>query len=331
VAGGNVSTFGEFVGRRAYPFAMPIATYPGARLVGCSVADMVTDAGAQHAASAALQDTLATAVSLTAMDLSVEAEAFGAEVRMARDEVPTVIGRCVSSTREIDDLVLPSVGTGRTSVPLGAPLIFGGLIGPFSLAGRLFGVTESLELTIQDPAATRALLDKVTQFLCLYAAAFRDAGAHGVLMAEPTAGLLSPRALTEFSSTYVRRICAAVEDGRFGVVLHNCGARKVHIPSILTSGVQALHFGAPVNIPEALASVPTDVIVCGNLDPSAAFVGSSSDEVHRMARALVLAAAGRSNFVLSSGCDVPHSVPIETLRAFVAAATPGPSGLRAQG
>ncbi len=40
--------------------------------------------------------------------------------------------------------------------------MLGGLIGPFSLAGRLFGVSESLELTLTEPETTKALLEKTT-------------------------------------------------------------------------------------------------------------------------------------------------------------------------
>jgi len=110
-----MSVFSEFVRRGSGSLAMPIATYPGAHLIGRTVRDMAVDGAVQHAASAALQESLGTPASLTAMDLSVEAEAFGAEVRMERDEVPTVIGRRVSSAAEIDALEVPPVGRGRTS------------------------------------------------------------------------------------------------------------------------------------------------------------------------------------------------------------------------
>lgn len=325
-----MDAFRTFVSHSSRPLVMPIVTYPGASLVGCTVEAMVTDGAAQHQASAAIQSHLGTPVSLTAMDLSVEAEAFGARIRMVADDVPTVVDRLVSSAALIDALEVPPVGAGRTSVPLDvvcrfvafrAPLVLGGLIGPFSLAGRLFGMSEALELTLTEPDTTHALLEKATQFLCSYALAFRDAGAHGILIAEPAAGLLSPRGLGAFSSPYVRRIAEAVEDGRFSVILHNCGARNVHLPSILATNVSALHFGAPVDLPQALATVPDGVVVCGNLDPAAVFVGSSPQEITARTRALLRATKGRRNFVLSSGCDVPHTSPLQNIEAFVEAAS----------
>ncbi len=98
---------------------MPIATYPGASLVGRTVGTWSRTEPFSIRPPPPSSSYLGTpAVSLTAMDLSVEAEAFGAKVRMEADEVPTVVGRRVSSLAEIDALEVPSVGEGRTSVPL---------------------------------------------------------------------------------------------------------------------------------------------------------------------------------------------------------------------
>jgi uroporphyrinogen decarboxylase len=67
------------------------------------------------------------------------------------------------------------------------------------------------------------VLEKVTLFLIEYAKAFKEAGANGIMMAEPAAGLLSPSLIEEFSNPYVQRIREAVEDDNFLFVYHNCG------------------------------------------------------------------------------------------------------------
>ena len=48
-----------------------------------------------------------------------------------------------------------------------------------------------------------------------YAKAFKEAGANGIAMAEPAAGLLSPSLMEEFSNPYVEKVRAAVEDENF--------------------------------------------------------------------------------------------------------------------
>lgn len=310
---------------------LPILTYPGAQLAGVSVREMVTCPEAQVAAVTALHARYPIRVVLSAMDLSVEAESFGGTVCWADQEVPTVSGRRVRSRAEAEALEVPAPGTGRTAVYLeavrrlgqlpGRPVVLGCLIGPFSLAARLFGVSEMLGLTLEDPGLAHLLVAKTTRFLSAYAAAFRAAGAEGVVMAEPTAGLLSPQALAEFSSDYVRRIVATVEAPDFTLVLHNCAARLVHLPQVLASGARAYHFGAPMDLPAALTRVPAGTLVAGNLDPAGVFVRATPEQVRALTLSLRSATADFSNFVLSSGCDLPPQTPLANLDAFFAAAT----------
>jgi uroporphyrinogen decarboxylase len=315
-----------------YPgrLAMPIGVYAGLELTGQSVRACVSDPAVQAGAVLALHQRLATPVMLTAMDLSAEAEAFGCAIRMPEDEIPTVIGRRVSGAEEIAALPEPHPGDARTAVHLeacrrlashadGAPVL-GGLIGPFSLAGRILGVSEALEATLADPEPLLALLDKVTRFLIEYAAAFRAAGACGVIIAEPAAGLLSPRGLGRFSAPFVRRIVEAVQTEHFRLVLHNCGAKLAHLPRLLESGAGIYHFGAPMDILAALEQVPAELILCGNLDPSAVFHAGTPASVSAAAAGLLEEVGVRRNFVLSSGCDLPPGTPLANLEAFYRAA-----------
>lgn len=164
---------------------MPIGVYAGLELSGGSVRACVTDAAVQARAVLALHERFATPLMLTAMDLSAEAEAFGCAVRMPEDEIPTVVGRRVRGPDEVEALSVPQPGAGRTAIHLeacrrlaaqaGGTPVLGGLIGPFSLAGRILGVSEALEATLADPDLVLALLEKVTGFLAEYAAAFRRA------------------------------------------------------------------------------------------------------------------------------------------------------------
>lgn len=306
---------------------MPVATFPGAKLVGKTVRQMATDARVQAEVSLALRAKLGMPWYQSAMDLSVEAEAFGATVRMVEDEVPTVTGRLVTDAAGVAALRVPPVGAGRTDVYLdtvrilaqqpGEPFVIAGCIGPFTLAGRLFGVSESLEFAMNEPEAMEALIDKAATFLIAYVTAFKAAGAKALFMAEPTAGLLSPKMLGRFSSPYVRRIVAAVEDGSFGIILHNCGARIAHIQPILASGATALHFGQPMDLPAVAKAVPAGVVVCGNLDPSGVFVGLDPAAIAQRTTALEQSLAGLRNVVMSSGCDIPPNAPVENLVAYM--------------
>lgn len=317
--------FTEFVLSNSARVPMPVAVYPGAALAGVTVREIVSDPAAQVKAIRALQARFGFPIALTAMDLSCEAEAFGSSVRLTDGEVPTVVGRLIDAPEKIETLPHPSPGEARTWVgphsirmlrEMTNDRVLGSMIGPFSLAGRLYGVSESLELTAEDPDAVLELVERATTFLIEQAKAIKAAGAAGLVMAEPTAGLLSPRALGQYSSPFVKRIVDEVNDRNFQVILHNCAAKLMHLPFVLQSGATALHFGAPMDIRGALQQAPSDVIVCGNLDPAGVFVRSTPDEVEARTQELLLATAPFKNFVPSSGCDVPPDAPLENIEAF---------------
>jgi len=319
-------TLSEIVRNAKSPLAMPVATFPGAALTGMTVREIVGNAAKQSATQIAFQGRFGTQVLMTCMDLSVEAEAFGASVTFSDTEVPSVRGRLVPDGEAAQALPVPEVGAVRTRVYIetverlaangsGLP-VFAGMIGPFSLAGRLFGVSESLLATASEPEAIETLIEKATSFLSAYAAAFKAAGASGIIIAEPSAGLLSPRALAGYSSRFVRRIIGRVEGGGFEVILHNCAAKALHLAAVRESGAHIFHFGAPMDIPAALQALPPGTTVCGNLDPSAVFVRSTPDVVARLTRDLISSTGGNRNFVVSSGCDLPAATPHENLDAF---------------
>lgn len=321
-----MSRFTDLVFNHAKPLAMPILTYPGALLINATVRDIVTDPVKQTSAQFALHERLKTDVFLAAMDLSAEVEAFGGEVVISDWEIPTVAHSVVPEGVKVRELVVPTAGAARTGVYLEAVRLFrqaakeavilGGMIGPFSLATRLYGVSEALELTTGNAELVNVLLEKSTAFLIAYAAAFKAAGADGVIMAEPTAGLLSPRALRNFSSGWVRQIVDNVDDLSFTLIHHSCSAKLAHLDAVLESGAKVFHFGAPMDISAALNRVPPNTIICGNLDPTNVFYRGTPVEVENQVNRLLAATASYRNFVLSSGCDIPPRTPIENIEAF---------------
>lgn len=327
-----MSCFHNLVFNSPHRIAMPVAVYPGLALTGASVSDAVSNPAAQVEAQVALYERYHTPVVLSAMDLSVEAEAFGCAVQLSETEMPTVTGRLVAGLEEARRLAVPRAGDKRTAVHLevvrrlhalpGRPVVLSDCIGPFSLAARLVGVSEAMELTLTEPDLMQLVIEKCTRFLIDYLRALRAAGADGALMAEPAAGLLSPRGMAEFSSSWIRTISGELADADFTLVLHNCAAKLVHLPALLHTGLKTFHFGSPMDLGAALGRVPSDVVLCGNLDPSAVFCQLPPAEISARVSDLLNATAGQNNHVLSSGCDLPPGTPLASLDAFFAAARP---------
>lgn len=307
--------------------ALPILSFPCISLLGCSVKELISDSEKQAEGMALVAKRVDSAASVSLMDLSVEAECFGASVRFSDDEVPTVVGRLINDADEAEALKVPEVGSARSGIYIDAIRkaaekitdrpVLAGIIGPFSLAARLFDVSEIMIECYDDPDSVHVVLEKCTEFLINYAKAYKDAGADGVMMAEPVSGLLSPALEEEFSSPYVKRIADAVMDDGFAFIYHNCGNNTPRmLDSILSIGASAYHFGNSVSMKEMLEKIPSDVLVMGNIDPAGVLRLATPQAVKETTKALMDECSEHKNFVISSGCDMPPLTPWENIDAF---------------
>ncbi len=309
---------------------LPVLSFPAIQLLDCTVRDLIHDSATQAKGMVAVAERTASAASVSLMDLSVEAECFGANIRFADDEVPTVTGCLISSTEQAEALAVPPVGAGRTQIYIDAigqaaqsitdRPVLAGVIGPFSLAGRLMDVTEVMYACYDEPELVHLVLEKVTGFLLEYIRAYRDIGANGVVMAEPLAGLLTPALAEEFSCRYVKRIVDALQTDEFVVVYHNCGNATIQmIAPILATGAAAFHFGNAIDMAEMMPRIPADTVAMGNVDPAREFRNGTPESVRAATLALLGKCAQYPNFVISSGCDIPPLSRWENIDAFFAA------------
>lgn len=306
--------------------AAPIMTHPGIEKIGKKVFDAVTDGQIHYEAIKAVSDAYPSATCTVIMDLTVEAEAFGAQINMPEDEVPSVIGRLVSDAASVEALKVPDLSAGRIQEYLKAnrlavnnikdKWVFAGCIGPYSLAGRLYDMSEIMVAIYIEPDTIHQLLEKCTQFIIAYCQELKKTGTTGVIMAEPAAGLLSNEDCAEYSTRYVKQIVEAVQDDHFSIVLHNCGNKGQCTETMIESGAAALHFGNAINMIETLEKCPSDIIVMGNLDPVNLFKTATPEKVKEATLELLRKTGQYKNFILSSGCDIPPHTPEANIQAF---------------
>ncbi|MBT9778650.1 methyltransferase [Clostridium sp. MCC353] len=310
--------------------AMPVLSFPAIQLMDITVKDLISDAGAQAKGMKMIADRVDSLASVSLMDLSVEAECFGSAIRYSDDEVPTVIGSVVGSEEEAEALQIPAIGSGRTQIYIDAIAmavkeitdrpVFAGIIGPFSLAGRLMDVTEAMVYCYEEPDMVHTILEKASQFLIDYANAYKAAGAHGVVMAEPLAGMLSPALSEEFSCDYVKKIVDAVQDDDFLVIYHNCGNYTIQmIDQILATGSAAYHFGNAISMAEMMTHIPEGTIAMGNVDPAGEIRNGTPESVREATLKVMGECCKYPNFVISTGCDIPPMSKWENIDAFFAA------------
>lgn len=307
--------------------AMPVLSFPAIQKMDITVKDLISSSDLQARGMQIVAESTDASASVSLMDLSVEAECFGSTIRVSDEEVPTVIGSVVNTEEEADALEIPEIGAGRTSIYIEAiekaakliedRPILAGAIGPFSLAGRLMDVSETMIYCYEEPDMVHTVLEKVTEFIIKYCLEYKRVGANGIVLAEPLAGLLSPSLAEEFSADYVKKIVDAVQDDEFIIVYHNCGNCTIQqIDSIIATGCPLLHFGNAIDMAEMMPHIPAHIAAAGNVDPAGQFRNGTTESIKAATKEIMDKCCKYPNFIISSGCDIPPLSKWENINAF---------------
>ena len=147
--------------RQKEVLAVPVMTHPGIEQNKHTVREAVSDGRVHAEAVVWLTQHYPCAAACTIMDLTTEAEAFGAEIAFSDIAVPAVSSRLLPDAESIYRLQVPALSAGRIPAYLKANLLaaraindrplFAGCIGPFSLAGRLYDMSEIMVLIYKEP------------------------------------------------------------------------------------------------------------------------------------------------------------------------------------
>lgn len=305
---------------------VPILSFPSTQLLGITVRELISSSDMQVKGMQAIAEKCSVGASLNMMDLSVEAEAFGAKIRFYDDDIPAVEKGIIEDIADAESIIVPEVGAGRTSICIDGVKkakekitdipVFCGVIGPYSLVGRLFDMTELMMECFDSPDEVKIMLSKATEFIIKYIKAFKSVGADGVIMAEPAAGLLSPSLAEEFSMPFVQQIFNEINSDDFIICYHNCGnAAGDMLDMIAELNADIIHLGNAINLKKAIEELPKDKIIMGNVNP-VLFRTGTPDDIRADVQRVFDECSAYENFMISTGCDVPAASKWENIEAY---------------
>lgn len=309
---------------------IPLLGAPGTALSGTDLLSNLTDAEVQYKTVSMLLERFRPDGIFPIMDLTVEAEALGMEISFPQDENPSVVSHPIKDLESLAQLqqqarqgnkgrmeIFTTVA-GRLAKNYPDTLIGAYVIGPFTLAGELMGVSDLITNAVLDPDLVQRLVDFCLDYITPYAKAFFAAGAKVVAVLEPTAVMLSPALYETFSLRAFRQLREALD--KKPLILHICGNTKHIVPAMGRSGAMGLSLDSNVSLPEMRKLVPPEVALIGNIHPVAIFLNGTPEQVRAATLALKKEMAQDPNFILSSGCDLPPKTPLANIEAFMTAA-----------
>ncbi len=287
---------------------MPLLFYPE---INTNIKDVLENANLQAEVLKSIDEKYDTCAVVRLSELWCEAKSFGVEVKFSDNDFPKVLEPLFMEADEMEDIkfppvlnetTIPMINSVKLAVPKMSKPLLVGVTGPYTLGCVLGGSEDFMCHCMTDEDLVSDFLEKITEFLTNYIKEYKNAGASGVIIAEPSSAMISPSMMEEFSNCYIQKIIKEVADESFLVIYHNCGNVNAHLDTICKLDVDAFHFGSDVDIEKAISS--TDKIVMGNIEPQL-FLGENGEEIKKQKDAL----SKLDNFIVSTGCDLAPDVP----------------------
>jgi uroporphyrinogen decarboxylase len=264
------------------------------------------------------------------MDTSVETEAIGSTLHYYENMYPVVEKHILSPGADLNSLSVPDpYKSGRMPEMLKAlgilrkeigneTLVVGCVLGPFTLAGQLLGLENTLYLAVDDPELLGRLLDFTTRVIIRFGQAQLEAGAHLPVVFDPSASpaVIPPALFREFELPRLRQIFQALKaNGAAASWLHIAGPAAPILSYYREAGVDIANFDYCVSKEEANNMLPT-ICLDGNIK-SLSFVEGNPAEIGRESKILLSFFHDRRGFILSSGCEIPLESRPENIAAMV--------------
>jgi [methyl-Co(III) methanol-specific corrinoid protein]:coenzyme M methyltransferase len=222
--------------------------------------------------------------------------AFGSDL-LSRGRFPVVLEAIRIARRKYGD-----------SVP-----VLSSMLGPFTLAGCLFGVETLLVWMIEEPEKVQAAMSTTTRLVSMYVRGQFEAGADVVQVSEPTASgdLISPAQYLEHVASHHRELTAGIDRP---VITHICGNITRHLPHLASAGFRGVSFDAKTDIQAARTHLKGKAALIGYV-PTSLLRDGSPEDVGASARQCLDAGVD----ALNAGCAVAPDTPLDNIRAMIAA------------
>jgi uroporphyrinogen-III decarboxylase len=170
-----------------------------------------------------------------------------------------------------------------------------------------------------NPEFAGALMRRCLNFAKLFAKAQIDAGADMIGIGEAVCSQISEEQYAEMIFSLDKELIDFIHRHGALVKLHICGNITHLLPIIRDARPDIVDIDSMVDMDKAYELLGDQIIRCGNLDPVKMAREMNAEQVYEFSRLLIRKEIGRP-FILSAGCEIPVSTPIENVLAMKRAA-----------
>lgn len=199
-------------------------------------------------------------------------------------------------------------------------LVMGSLVGPFSVAANILGVSALLKASLRKPGALIPYFEAAEKTAEEYAQAIIEAGAEAIVIEDMMASLdmISPKTYREMAAPYEKKLIESI-GGRVPVIIHICGKLDQVMEDVAATGASAISVESAVDVAavkEKFRQQGISTPIFGAVHPINALLEGTREDVAKAVQAS--AEAGVDG--ISPDCAVAPDTPVENLLEMTEAA-----------
>ena len=261
-------------------------------------------------------------------DLQVEAEILGCDLLWADEAPPSVASHPYAVEKKIPT-VIPQPGDGRLPIILDVmrtmkekvgqdTALYGLVTGPFTLASHLRGTDIFID-SIEDPDYLIELVAYTTKAAIAISKYYIDAGMDVIAVVDPLISQISPRMFGKYFSGPFSEIFEFIKSEKVFSAFFVCGDATKNIRAMCETHPDCIAVDENINMVSAKSITDEYNITLGGNIPltTCMLLGNQQDNMKYVID--LLDSLDHKNLIISPGCDMPYSVPIENTIAVVQA------------
>jgi len=260
------------------------------------------------------------------------AAAIGGRIKVRHIGAPDLEGPIINSPEDLDALEIEEIYENEAlqTIWKASEIVYNEIgdrylvgttsWGPFTKAGNLRGV----EQLMRDVYKNREFAARVVEFakdliMAFYEPLVKDAGMDAISIADPTASgdLISRKHFLEFALPALKDLIGSMKKRGVETFLHICGDTSDKLREIAETRAGCFSLDHKVNLASAKKELQGVICIAGNVDPVSVMNEGSPEYVEEVSAKCIEDAAHGGGFVLCPGCDIPPTVPLENIQAFI--------------
>jgi uroporphyrinogen decarboxylase len=188
-----------------------------------------------------------------------------------------------------------------------------GVTGTFSQVAFLVGIAQFMMDLLDRPDEVHLALEKRHRIAIRQVQELCSAGASFIWIGEGlgSGSLISPAQYQEFVLPYEIKLAEEIRKNGALSLLHICGNVTGALPYIAKCAADGFDLDYPVDLAGALEALLPRVAVKGNINPRL-FLNGNSSELKETCMEVKTVAAGKTGFIMSTGCLVPRDSTTES-------------------